>query len=132
MSRFQPDIPFLIFWFALLASGTAAGMILLALPWYVAAFASANLATFALYGLDKLLAAFDARRVPERTLHFAAFFFGSPGALTAMHVFRHKTRKTSFQLVLAALVLVQVLCLYAAWRLFSQLLLAHFSPFGVN
>lgn len=113
MSRFRPDIPFLILWLALSVAGTIAGVAHLEFPWYVLAFVAINLATFGLYGLDKLLAAFGTRRIPERTLHLAAFLFGSPGALAAMQVFRHKTRKTSFQLVLALLVLVQVLIVLA-------------------
>ncbi len=111
--RLKPDIPFLILWLALSAAGTIAGVMYLEFPWYLLAFVALNVATFALYGLDKLLAAFETRRVPERTLHLAAFLFGSPGALVAMYVFRHKTRKTSFQLVLALLVLVQVLLVLA-------------------
>lgn len=111
MSRFRPDIPFLLLWLALSVAGTVAGVVYLEFPWYLLAFVSVNVATFALYGLDKLLAAFESRRVPERTLHLAAFLFGSPGALAAMYVFRHKTRKTSFQLVLALLILLQVLIL---------------------
>lgn len=112
--RFKPDIPFVVLWLALSAAGTVAGATYLDFPWYLIGFVAINVATFALYGLDKLLAAFKARRVPERTLHLAAFLFGSPGALVAMHVFRHKTRKTSFQLVLALLVLLQVLIVFGA------------------
>lgn len=111
-----PDVPFLISWAVLIGAGFWAGMTYLAYPWYLILFVSINLATFFLYGLDKLLAAFQARRIPERTLQFAAFLLGSPGALIAMKVFRHKTRKTSFQFVLALLVLVQAFAVvYLLW-----------------
>lgn len=115
--RFPPDVPFLALWVVLAVAGTVAGAAYVDIAWYVLAFASINLATFVLYGLDKLLASFETRRIPERTLQLTAFLFGSPGALIAMWLFRHKTRKTSFQLVLALLVLVQALALtYVLWR----------------
>lgn len=106
-NRFSPDLPFLILWVVLGISGYLAAAKYFDIPWYVLAFVSVNAATFLLYGLDKLLAAFQTRRIPERTLQFTAFLLGSPGALVAMKVFRHKTRKTSFQFVLAFLVLAQ-------------------------
>jgi len=112
-----PDIPFLILWILTIASGYLAAAMYFDLPWCLVAFVAINVATFALYGLDKLLAVFETRRVPERTLHLTAFLFGSPGALLAMIAFRHKTRKTSFQLVLAVLVLVQALIvMYFLWK----------------
>lgn len=48
------------------------------------------------------------RRVPEKVLYVATFLGGSAGALVAMHVFHHKTKKLSFQFVMAFFVLVQV------------------------
>ena len=108
-NRRPPDVPFLILWTILVVTGFVAGEYYLAYPWYLVLFAAINAATFAIYGLDKLLAVTQSRRIPERTLQFAAFLAGSPGALLAMKVFRHKTSKSSFQFVLAILVLVQVL-----------------------
>lgn len=117
--RWPPDVPFLLLWIALLTGGFLAAETYLppVAPWYVLAFVAINAATFVLYGLDKLLAVAGTRRIPERTLQFAAFLLGSPGALIAMKAFRHKTNKTSFQLVLALLVLVQVfVVLGLLWR----------------
>lgn len=111
--RRPPDVPFLIVWTILIVSGFVAGEYYLAFRWYLTLFAAINVATFVLYGLDKLLAVTQSRRIPERTLQFTAFLAGSPGALLAMKVFRHKTSKTSFQLVLAILVLAQVLAVIA-------------------
>lgn len=127
-----PDVPFLLLWAALIAGQCLAASIYLDAPWYLVAFTAINVATFMLYGIDKLLAAMGFRRVPERTLHLVAFLFGSPGALAAMYAFRHKTRKTSFQFVLAVLVLVQVLAIVGAMYLFPQWFLAGKLPFGVN
>ncbi len=119
--RLPPDALFLVLWAILIVGISIAAFryVPWTVPWYVLAFVAVNLATFALYGLDKLLAAFQTRRVPERTLHLCAFLLGSPGALAAMQAFRHKTRKTSFQLVLALLVLVQVLTVLGAMYYFD-------------
>lgn len=112
-NRWPPDVPFLLLWIALAAGGYVGvawyASLPFVVPWYVTAFVAINAATFVLYGVDKVFAAAGAWRVPERTLQLTAFLLGSPGALIAMLVFRHKTRKTSFQLVLALLVLTQVL-----------------------
>jgi uncharacterized membrane protein YsdA (DUF1294 family) len=61
-----------------------------------------------LYGLDKMLSGTGNQRIPERILWLSAFLGGSIGAIAGMYFFRHKTKKTSFQLVLAILVLVQI------------------------
>ncbi len=114
--RSPPDVPFLILWTILIVAGFVSGEYYLDYRWYLVLLASINAATFMLYGLDKLLAMTQSRRVPERTLQFTAFLVGSPGALLAMKVFRHKTSKTSFQFVLAALVLVQVLTIIGVLR----------------
>jgi len=67
-----------------------------------------NIMTFLLYGFDKLSARLNWRRVPEKTLWLSAFLGGSIGAIIGMQLFRHKTKKTSFQFVFAILVLLQV------------------------
>lgn len=55
--------------------------------------------TFILYGLDKWAAIREAQRTPESTLQFCALLGGWPGALLAQQVFRHKSRKRSFQIM---------------------------------
>src|SRR3989338_3740770 len=67
-----------------------------------------NAATFLLYGLDKMFAQWRSWRVSERVLFLTALLFGSVGAIAGMQFFRHKTRKTSFQLILACIVLLQI------------------------
>jgi uncharacterized membrane protein YsdA (DUF1294 family) len=47
--------------------------------------------------------------VPEATLHLAELLGGWPGAFLAQRRFRHKTRKVSFQLVFAVIVLLHQL-----------------------
>ena len=59
-----------------------------------------NLLTFLLYGLDKYKAIRQEWRIPERALLLMAFVGGAFGALSAMRIFRHKTRKGRFKLMI--------------------------------
>lgn len=59
-----------------------------------------NLLTFLLYGLDKYKAIRREWRIPERALLLMAFVGGAFGALSAMRIFRHKTRKGRFKLII--------------------------------
>jgi len=76
-----------------------------------------NVVTLALYGYDKRQAVIGRTRVPEATLHIAALLGGSPGAIVAQGLFRHKMRKRGFKIVQAAIVLLQAAAIYAYWRL---------------
>jgi uncharacterized membrane protein YsdA (DUF1294 family)/cold shock CspA family protein len=67
-----------------------------ALP--LALYAIVSLLTFFLYWRDKHSALKDRWRTPETTLHLFELAGGWPGALVAQQVFRHKTRKLSYQL----------------------------------
>jgi uncharacterized membrane protein YsdA (DUF1294 family) len=55
-----------------------------------------NLGVFGLYAFDKWAAKQHRRRVPERRLLWAAALFGGLGALLAMRLVHHKTRKPPF------------------------------------
>lgn len=65
-----------------------------------------NLITFLIMGLDKRKAIKQRRRISESTLLALAFLLGAPGVLIAMFVFRHKTKKPLF-LVLVPLALIE-------------------------
>jgi uncharacterized membrane protein YsdA (DUF1294 family) len=65
-----------------------------------------SIITFAAYGCDKLAARRGTGRVSERTLHLLALSGGWPGGLAGQLLFRHKTRKASFQLCFWLTVLV--------------------------
>lgn len=67
-----------------------------------------NLAAFGLFWYDKRAARSGKRRISERTLLMVALFGGSPGAMTARHFFRHKTRKEPFRTRLALIIVFQV------------------------
>ena len=53
---------------------------------------------FGVYGYDKRQAKAGEWRIPEKALHAIELLGGWPGALLALQVFRHKTRKVSYQL----------------------------------
>ena|SRR3989338_7075629 len=67
-----------------------------------------NFITFFAYGLDKMKSRGDGRRTPEKTLWLLTLLGGSPAALLAMHYFRHKTKKTSFQAIIIIIIAVQI------------------------
>ena len=81
------------------------------MKWILASYLVMSVVAFATYGFDKRRAVAGGRRVPERTLHGLELIGGWPGALVASRVFYHKTRKGSFRLVRAAIVVLHV----AAW-----------------
>ncbi|MEQ8771010.1 MAG: DUF1294 domain-containing protein [Phycisphaerales bacterium] len=71
--------------------------------------------TFIAYALDKHAAGRGARRTPERTLHLMELAGGWPGAFLAQRTLRHKTRKTSYQVVFWAIVVLHAGGWVAAW-----------------
>ncbi len=68
---------------------------------------TANGVTILFFGYDKLLAWSGRNRVPEKVLFGLSFIGGSPGGLVSMLIFWHKIRKTSFQRVFWAIVVLQ-------------------------
>jgi uncharacterized membrane protein YsdA (DUF1294 family)/cold shock CspA family protein len=99
-----------------------AGITMLALTGHLAgliaiAYWGVSFTVFYLYWMDKWAAARGTRRTPESTLQLLALTCGWPGAWVAQQLFRHKTRKASFQTVFwfcvglncAALILVMAM-----------------------
>lgn len=76
-------------------------------PW-VAYLVGVSVATLVMYGYDKFVAVRGWLRVPELFLHGLALVGGSPAALIAQRLFRHKTIKVAFQRVFWGIVVVQV------------------------
>ncbi|MEE5079869.1 DUF1294 domain-containing protein [Pseudomonas alliivorans] len=85
-----------------------------------------SLLAFVLYRHDKLQAGKGGQRTPESVLHATELLGGWPGALLAQQVFRHKTRKVSFQVVFWLIVLVHQ-ALWIDW-LFLGRRLWHWVP----
>ncbi|MDF3932346.1 DUF1294 domain-containing protein [Pseudomonas citronellolis] len=79
------------------------------LGWWLLAYPLLSLAAFYAYWRDKRSAEQGAWRTPEQTLHLLELLGGWPGALLAQRVFRHKTRKASYQIVFWVIVLAHQL-----------------------
>ncbi|WP_339665963.1 DUF1294 domain-containing protein [uncultured Pseudomonas sp.] len=77
-----------------------------AIVWPLAVYLLVSIASFVQYAIDKRSAEIGRWRTPENTLHITELLGGWPGALIAQQVFRHKTRKASFQAVFWLIVLV--------------------------
>ena len=73
----------------------------------IASFGLVNLFTMLRFWQDKRRALTGARRIPEADLLALALVGGSPGALLARHLFRHKTKKQPFSTWLLLIVAVQ-------------------------
>jgi len=69
--------------------------------------------TFMVYAFDKAAAIKGRWRTPEQTLHLLELLGGWPGALIAQTLFRHKSRKPSFQTTFWAIVLLN--CATLSW-----------------
>ncbi len=114
MIRHQPKKTF--FWIAAILVGVTSALLWwLGLPGLYAYLVGINAVTVLLYGYDKRQAIIGGGRVPELILHLAALVGGSPGALLAQAVFRHKTRKIKFKMVFIGILLLQVLIAIGCW-----------------
>ena len=79
-------------------------MLILALCWFVAV----NGWTVLRFQHDKLCAIRGDRRISEANLLGLALIGGSPGALVARRMFRHKTRKEPFSTNLLLITAIQL------------------------
>ena len=70
---------------------------------------------FALMGTDKSRAIRKQYRIPERVLIGLAIIGGSPGILTGMLFFRHKTKHSKFRIGIPLIMLAQAIL--AGWLL---------------
>jgi uncharacterized membrane protein YsdA (DUF1294 family) len=74
----------------------------------------------AAYGIDKQQAADQQERISERMLHLLALLGGWPGALLGQQLFRHKTKKVVFRMVLWLILALHLalICLGLYWLMF--------------
>ncbi len=91
-------------------------------------FLSINILTFVAFGLDKMKANYQFSRIPEKALWILCALGGSIGGLLGMKVFRHKTKKNSFQAVLLFILLVQIILISLLFYYSSTI----FSGLGVD
>lgn len=95
------------------------------LPWTqlgIAYVVFINLITVGLFWFDKWMARGRGWRIPEAMLWLSAALGGSPGALLAMHWFRHKTKKLSFQLVFVVILFLQIAGVAFGYAWYNNLL----------
>ena len=71
-----------------------------------------NIIVFFIYGTDKLLAKMQKRRISERLLITTSIFMGAVGAIFAMVVFNHKTKKMKFRICIPLAVLLNAIILW--------------------
>lgn len=93
--------------------------------WPLALYPAMSLVSVMLYWQDKHQARQQAWRTPEKVLHASELLGGWPGALLAQQLFRHKTRKFSYQLLFWAIVLLHQV-FWAEWLFFD----GRFLPLG--
>ncbi|MDD4565220.1 MAG: DUF1294 domain-containing protein [Eubacteriales bacterium] len=74
-----------------------------------------NAFTLLIMGLDKFLAIHEKRRISERTLLTLAFAMGGIGSLLGSIVFRHKTRKWGFRILLPIALLFNASVIFLIW-----------------
>ena len=77
-----------------------------------------NLITFILYGADKAKAKKGKWRIPEKTLLLFAACFGGLGAFIGMKAFRHKTKHTSFRILVPVCMIIQFILIAAGTYFF--------------
>lgn len=72
-----------------------------------------NVLSYFLYYSDKKKARKRQRRISEKTLLFATFFFGGLGAWLGMKQFRHKTKQITFRIAVPLAALLTLGAIYA-------------------
>jgi uncharacterized membrane protein YsdA (DUF1294 family) len=72
-----------------------------------------NVITFIVYAVDKFKAINKRNRISELTLYSLGFLGGFGGALLAMLLFRHKTKKVRFYVLN---ILYMIIWLLSLWR----------------
>ena len=78
------------------------------LPLIIPALLFVNIWTMLRFWQDKRRAMAGTRRIPESDLLGLALIGGSPGALLARKLFRHKTRKEPFSTQLLLIIALQL------------------------
>lgn len=68
-------------------------------PYITAYYVLINMTAFLLFWADKRRAVRQKWRIPERTLLLSAFLGGGAGALLAMQICHHKTKKKRFTIL---------------------------------
>ena len=75
----------------------------------------ANLSAFAIWAFDKSQSKKAGSRVPEMALHIMAAAGATPASFLAMGLLRHKNLKTSFQVLYAIFLGLQIALATLIW-----------------
>lgn len=75
-----------------------------------------NYIAFSMFAVDKERAIKHKKRISEKNLLTLCFFGGSLGGWLAMKKLRHKTSKDSFKFKFYAILIVQVILLFALFK----------------
>lgn len=114
----SPLLLIIAVWFAATLTLVALRLLdMVHLPWPILVYLVVSAVAFILHAVDKGRAGTGARRVPEATLHALELLGGWPGALLAQRYYRHKTRKTSYQVVFWLIAATHVG--FWSWRLLA-------------
>lgn len=86
-------------------------LLFLPVPFFWKYLAAMQVITYAFYGDDKRRAINGDWRIPEKRLHWLTFLGGTPAAILAQELFRHKTKKDAFRRTQKVVLFVQVLAI---------------------
>lgn len=75
-----------------------------------------NLISFTIFYIDKRKAIKGKNRISENSLLLSALLLGSIGAFLSMQIFRHKTKKLKFKVLVPIFFVVKVLILYHLYK----------------
>lgn len=83
---------------------------------YISVLIIMSIITFIMFGIDKLKAKHNKRRIKEKTLLELTILGGGIGSLIGRIIFRHKTNKIYFTIVIFLSIISQIfLLLYSLW-----------------
>ena len=72
-----------------------------------------NVITFLIMGIDKYKAKHDKQRISEKNLLLCSLLMGSVGVTLGMKIFRHKTLKKKFQILVPLTIIINAAVIYA-------------------
>ena len=78
-----------------------------------------NLITFLLMGIDKFIAIKGKRRISEATLIVSAYTLGGIGVFLGMLVFRHKTKKAKFLILVPIAVILNAVAFVGIYAILN-------------
>ena len=79
-----------------------------------------NIIVMFIYGIDKIQAKREKRRISEKALLSCAFLLGGYGAIFGMILFNHKTSKIKFRILvpIATVVTITAICFFVKFLYF--------------